>query len=128
MENGLRDLMDLDGLLRHYGKDPGFWHRLVQRSRAMDLSGPVEDGLRWARRLLGTPVPASALPGREFSGSSRLRRGYRDVLFGQGLRPDHPLCRGPLTRPARGLLYLRSHFLRMPLRLLAPHLVRKALR
>jgi len=49
-----------------------------------------------------------------------------DGLFMRALRPDHPSCDLPFTGLARGLLYIRSHYLRMPMHLLVPHLVRKA--
>lgn len=34
---------------------------------------------------------------------------------------------GPLSAPAKAFLYIRSHYLRMPLNLLIPHLTRKAI-
>ena len=42
------------------------------------------------------------------------------------LRPVHPSCHVPGEGLARWLLFVRSHWLRMPLHLLVPHLVRKA--
>jgi len=42
--------------------------------------------------------------------------------------PDHPSCADVFTPVARWLLFLRGHYLRMPLRLLIPHLTRKAWR
>src|SRR3546814_9997045 len=41
--------------------------------------------------------------------------------------PDHESCDGSLTAAARWLLYVRAHYLRMPLPLLLPHLLRKSL-
>jgi hypothetical protein len=49
-----------------------------------------------------------------------------DALLGQALRPSHASCRDGMTGVALFLLYVRSHYLRMPLRLLLPHLLRKA--
>ena len=125
LENGLRDLTDLDGLLRHFGEaDDGFLARLGARAREMELEAPLGDALHWSQRLLATPVPEGAAPWP--------RRGAtapgRDLLFRQGLRPDHPLCAGPWNRFARWLLFIRSHLLRMPLYRLLPHLARKGLR
>src|SRR6516164_6797789 len=37
LDNGLRDLIDLDGLLRHFGNDPAFWDRLGARAQALHL-------------------------------------------------------------------------------------------
>jgi hypothetical protein len=128
LENGLRDLMDLDALLRHFGQRPEFWVGLRRRGEALDLLPPLADALRWSRRLLATPVPAEAVPAPAATGRSRMRLRALDALYGQGLRPEHPACGGAINASARGILYLRSHLLRMPPRLLVPHLVRKALR
>jgi hypothetical protein len=49
-----------------------------------------------------------------------------DFLFLRAFRPDHPQSKLPHTALALNLLYLRSHYLRMPLYLLLPHLCRKA--
>jgi hypothetical protein len=50
-----------------------------------------------------------------------------DFCFARGLRPNHASCDERWTPLARRLLYVRSHWLRMPLPLLVRHLVRKAL-
>jgi hypothetical protein len=49
-----------------------------------------------------------------------------DQLFGPALRPNHPSCRDGMSGFALWLLYVRSHYLLMPVRVLVPHLVRKA--
>ena len=49
-----------------------------------------------------------------------------DQLFERALVADHPLCVDHFTGPAMWLLYIRSHYLRMPFHLLIPHLLHKA--
>src|SRR5690606_5683263 len=57
----LRDLVDVDVLLRHFAaEEPGFYKRLVQRAMALDLARPAFYGLFFSTRWLGTPIPASA--------------------------------------------------------------------
>ncbi|MFV0275693.1 MAG: hypothetical protein ACK5HY_00675 [Parahaliea sp.] len=51
-----------------------------------------------------------------------------DFLFLRAFTPCHSSSRLPLTGLAHFALYVRSHYLRMPLRLLLPHLLRKAWR
>ena len=51
-----------------------------------------------------------------------------DALFHRALLPIHPSCDDHFTSAARLALYVRGHWLRMPPRLLVPHLARKALR
>src|SRR5690606_2651387 len=38
--NGLRDLADLDVLLRHFSVDPGFWQKLTMRAGELGLGRP----------------------------------------------------------------------------------------
>jgi hypothetical protein len=51
-----------------------------------------------------------------------------DQLVGRALTPEHPDHPTKVTALARWLLYVRSHYLRMPLQLLIPHLLRKGFR
>ncbi|HEC19305.1 MAG TPA: hypothetical protein ENI97_08165, partial [Gammaproteobacteria bacterium] len=49
-----------------------------------------------------------------------------DFCYQRVLVSDHQSCRRRFTGLAEYLLFVRSHYLRMPLRLLLPHLIRKA--
>ena len=126
---GLRDLHDLDALLRHFpAADPDFWPSLLRRGRALDLGRPLFYALRHAVRLFATPVPAEILDGAaRFAPPPPVLR-LMDALLAQALRPPHASCRDPATPAALWLLYVRAHHLRMPPHLLLPHLARKALR
>ncbi len=126
-QHGLRDLVDLDALLRAYGGEPAFWGRLLERARTLNLGRPLYYALRYARRLLHTPVPEEAIANCPERPSS-LSAAVMDVLFLPAFACAHAECRGLLTRPAAFVLYVRSHWLRMPLHLLLPHLLRKALK
>jgi hypothetical protein len=42
--------------------------------------------------------------------------------------PDHESCNDRWTGLARWLLFVRSHWLKMPVHLMVPHLLRKAFR
>jgi hypothetical protein len=128
LENGLRDLHDLDGLLRHFGKRPAFWEALIGRAAQQQLLRPLYYALRYTRELLDTPVPAD-IRQRVLAGRPVLPVAWlMDRLFRHALLPAHRSCDTPFTPVARWLLYIRSHYLRMPLHLLIPHLLRKATR
>lgn len=125
LNNGLRDLFDLDALIAEFGaSDALFWTALPERARELDLEWPLRLAFRYLERFLGTPVPASAKSALE---QAPARDRLHDVMYLPGLLPDHPLCNGYPALLARGLLYLRGHYLRMPLHLLALHLGRKGL-
>jgi len=123
--HGLRDLVDIDLLLRHFGADAGFWTVLVARARQMDLGRALHYAVRWGRRLLGTPVPAPVRRDVADSAPGAITSTMMDALLGNALRPT---LGSRSTRMARRLLYLRGHWLKMPMPLLAWHLTAKALR
>ena len=127
LDNGLRDLIDLDGLLRHFGSDPAFWDRLRARAQALHLEQPLRYALRMCELLLTTPFPASMLAGQH-AWPADLRERLLERLYLRGLRPNHRLAGDRWTPLARWLLYVRGHWLRMPPHLLTAHLVRKAWR
>jgi hypothetical protein len=50
-----------------------------------------------------------------------------DLMLERAFLPHHQSTQDWLSGVARWLLYVRSHWLRMPLHLLLPHLLHKAL-
>jgi hypothetical protein len=125
--HALRDLTDLDALLRLGLQREGWWRDLLGRARQLDLDYPLALALRYARRLLATPVPQEVLAEAART-SNRLAWPLRDALFLRGFSAAHADCGLPGTAFAAFLLYVRAHWLRMPLHLLLPHLLYKATR
>lgn len=122
LNGGLRDLLDLDGLLRHFGADEGFWDGLTSRARTMDLERPLFYALRYCARWLDTPVPDTV----RLKAPNPATLSIMDALTRDALMPDGWRGSSARARLARWLLYVRSHWLRMPPVLLARHLLRKA--
>lgn len=124
--HGLRDVWDLDRMLRDFpARDPDFWDELVVRARRLELETPLYHGLNYAQQLFETPIPRAVMAQAQ-NPLRKLRKPLMDFLYLRAFRPDHPETRLPLTGLALYMLYVRSHYLRMPLHLLVPHLVRKA--
>lgn len=122
----VRDLVDLDGLLRHFGADPLFWDALPERSRDLGLQEPLALAVVFCRDWLGTPVPAVALCDILDAGPSAWRRAWLLPLLRSVLAPTHPDDRPALgQRAAATVLLAHYHRNRMPLRLLVPHLWHK---
>jgi hypothetical protein len=117
LAGGLRNLWDIDRLLRKFGGESDFWSRLGERARRHQVEAPVKRALRLANKLYVTPVDAAA------SGKSTASDGLfeRRLLARNGW--------GQVARPATRLgFYVRSHWLRMPPLMLARHLLTKARR
>lgn len=119
LTHGFRDLLDLDGLFRHFSRnDPGFLSKLHARASTLHLQTPLAFARHQCARLLGTPAVST---------TADTPRPLVDALYDHALRPLHPALDGPGSGFARWLLYVRAHWLRMPPHLLAWHLGRKAL-
>jgi hypothetical protein len=126
LDKGLRDLTDLDALLRHFADLPDFWPMLVERARELDLVRPLFYALRYAGKLLHTPVPESAMREAAGGGPPLPLALTMDALYGRALLPLHPSCTDWLGGTARRALFFRAHWLRMPPALLVRHLAHKA--
>ena len=124
----LRDLVDLDGLMRHFGGvDPAFWPDLLQRTRELGFIESLALACHFTRAWLGTAVPEDFAAALAAAGPKALRRAWLLPLWSAVLTPTEPdaMPRWRQGAAASGLL-LRHHFNRMPLRLLVPHLWHKA--
>lgn len=124
LDKGLRDLVDLDGLIAELDADARL--QLVDRARQLGLQRPVYYALRYLTLILHTPELEGAMRQLEQSGCQPKFIAVMDWLFLRALMPDHASCDDSWTGLARWLLYVRSHWLKMPLYLLLPHLSRKA--
>jgi hypothetical protein len=126
LDHGLRDLIDIDILLRHFGAAPSFWATLVARAEELELARPLFYVLCNAKRLLHTPIPESTLKAAESGKPGRLTLAIMDRCVPRALMPGHPSLSGILDPLARHILFLRANWLRMPPALLARHLFHKA--
>ena len=118
----IRDLVDLDALLRHFSAhEPHFWRALLEDAGALGLERPTFYALRYASRLLGTPVPADTVGALASHAPAAPVRSLMDQLVERTLTaPD--TTRGSASAFA---LFVRSHWLRMPPPLLVRHVFHK---
>lgn len=117
LAGGLRNLWDIDRLLREFAEEDGdFWLKLHARAAEHQAAPFVARAVRLTARVFDTPVSAA----------------WRRERVGDYLYERQLLSRdvwGRETRPATRLaFYVRSHWIRMPPLLLARHLLIKARR
>jgi hypothetical protein len=124
----LRDLVDIDALLRDFGSRADFWPRLTARAAELGLRRPLFYALRYAALLLDTPVPAEAAAEAAGGSPSRIVLRLMDRLVPVALTPPATAAERGRFHMARFCLYVRSHWLRMPAGRLIAHLTRKSLR
>lgn len=127
LQHGLRDLLDLDSLLRHFSvAHADFWDAVVARAQELDLGLPLFYALRYTRRVLDTPVPDAILHDARLNPPARLKLKWMDALFMRAFTPPHPSCEDGFSPFSRWALYIRGHWLRMPVQQLIPHLWHQA--
>ena len=126
--NSLRDLVDMDQLLRHFSSQDGFWEGLYLRAVELELERPLFYTVHYLVKLLETPVPTGIQARLEVHSPGKMTNLWMERLFDRAVTVHHPSCSDHFSGLARWMLYVRGHYLRMPLHLLVPHLVKKSLR
>lgn len=128
LNNALRELFDLDSLLRRFGEDEAYWMRLLKRAQEMGVVRPLYYGIRFTRLLLNTPVPDELVRYLEIAAPVQPLRWLLEGAMKQTILPIRGEREGVLRALAGQLLFLRSHWLRMPTGMLIKHLFTQARR
>lgn len=124
-DNGLRDLLDIDGLLRHFGARADFWERLVDYTIGHELAAPVAQGLALSAQVFATPVPSTVFAALKRKDDKAVLSPTLNWIYTQALTPNRTAA-SAMSKLARQVLYVRAHALRMPIGQLVGHLGRKA--
>lgn len=127
-QKGFRDLNDIDLLIRDFSaKDSLFWEKLLCRTKALGLGRILYYCLYQTRKLFDTPVPTEVVQKVNRYRPTRFVGWLLNSCFSLVLVPEHVSCQNRYYNVASQILFLRSHWLKMPLHILIPHLCYKAL-
>lgn len=125
--DNLRDLLDLHDELHFFSsQNPEFWNKLVERANQLGLGHPLYYGLQFSRLIFQTAIPEN-LEQRLTRKPLMVSQYIMHRLVPLALFPLHPDKASKRAKFARFLLYIRSHWIRMPFYLLIPHLLYKSL-
>ena len=126
--SGYRDLLDIAVLISDFSDADGFWERLLQRAEDIGFELPLYYGL--------TLVKYYKLQKIDFVVMRRLEkrlglikwplRKWVSRLLIKVTFPKDRQCLLSGLLLTQWMLYVRGHYLRMPLYLLVPHLLRKS--
>ena len=112
LAGGLRNLWDINWLLRHFSEaEEEFWRELDSRAKIHGLANELARAARLAADLYATPVRENDASQTKITDHPYIRRLLARDGYGRETRK--------LTRFA---FYVRSHWLRMPPVMLARHL------
>ena len=125
----LRDIVDLDALMRHFGAAPAghdFWAELAPRAAALGLTEPLALAAHFSVAWLGTPIPGQVAAQIQRQGPGHFKRWWLTGLFTAVLTPTEPdAMPSAWHKLAAQVVLARYHQQRLPWRLLLPHLWRK---
>ena len=123
-----RDLIDLHELLAAFAHRAEFWPALIARAREQRLGRPLYYAFATLSTVLRTPIPAATLHDARAFKPNPAAEGWMLKTLDSVLTPIDPARWPPAHRGRLWLLYMRSHWLRMPAYALVPHLLRKSVR
>jgi hypothetical protein len=126
-EKGLRDLIDLDFLFTHFStENKGFQLELLNRATQLGLTYNLFLATYFCDLILNTPFEEAYWSEVLTFSPSKLKLLFLKRSFKEIFIPHHASCETLRFKLARILLYIRGHLIRMPLKLLVPHLCRKS--
>ena len=123
LRGGIRELLDIHGLCHLVNERDEAWSKVAALTATQPmLARTLFYALDTAQRLLGTPVNPKILLDLRTSRITDQHLSLMRWLFDRALLDDQGIGAGL----AQQVLFLRSHWLRMPAGLLLPHLARKS--
>ncbi|MCC6917181.1 nucleotidyltransferase family protein [Nitrosomonas sp.] len=125
LADDLRHLVDFSELLLFFSnRQPLFRQKLIGRANQLGLGKPLFYGLYFSRLLLRSAIP-DGLEKQLDRRPGRIAQCVMHYCVPLALLPQHPDYPARRAKYARMWLYWRSHWLRMPLYRLLPHLAYK---
>lgn len=121
LRGGLRDLMDMHLLSTIDSNE--FWYGLPDRAKQLGLERPLYYAISALRDIMNTQIPKDILESIHQFSPNRLSRQLMKKLINRQLAPSSPeKLQAPFTE---WLLFIRSHWVRMPPKMLLKHLTYK---
>ncbi|WP_321389656.1 nucleotidyltransferase family protein [Emcibacter sp.] len=120
----LRNLLEEHDMIREFSRTEGFWNRLMARADELALGRPLYYCLRYCSMILETEIPAAVLAESARYAPNSFVRGMMDWMVPLVTYPP----KNRLFQLVSKILYMRSHWLRMPAGLLIRHLTTKFFR
>ena len=123
---GLRDLIDIKEMfLLFSSKDDDYCNKLMNYAKELGLERTLFYATRYIEHVLNCEIPSNLKIKLLPYAPSRAVLFLMDFSFKNIFIPFHTSCNTKSFGISKTILYWRGHLLRMPLRLLVPHLTRK---
>ncbi len=124
-EHGLRDLADLDSLLREFASLQ-FWLDLTARADALGLGRPLYYAMTQLSSCFATPIPREVVEHMERYRPSQAVDALMRAMHARLFRPGSPGRPRTGKTLARQGAFVHAHWLKMPVALLLYHSIYKS--
>ena len=126
LADDLRDLLDFHDLLLFFNaKEENFWEKLTMRANQLRLSYILFYAMYFSNNIFKTKIPDYVFNGLDKK-PGKIKMWVMHQTVPLALFPQNPDKPSRSVSMARTLMFLRSHWIRMPLYLLIPHLAYKS--
>ncbi len=127
LTQGLRGLSDLDMLLSHFEKsEAGFSQQLIDLAKRINQQQSLFYAWRYLAKIFNKPLSKTAQTFVDNYQQQVANLDTIDFIFTNLFTAHHSTTASWRFTLAAQLAYWRGHLLRMPLRLLIPHLLKKS--
>ncbi len=124
---GLRDLYDIWILIEHYSTEENFWDDLIKLQSKIGNEESIYLALRYSKMVYHASIPVKVLEHYDRFKPNKFSLFILDFCFLNVFTSMYPPHKKLGHSFSEGVLYLRGHLKRMPLRLLIPHLTKKSI-
>lgn len=128
IRGSLRNLLEQHDMLNEFGEDERFWQDLICRARHHGLIRPLYYCLQYCEMFLQTKIPEAVTLEMEKHRPAFLTRKMMDFMVSRSMLVPWKGQSAALYYLCCKILYMRSHWLRMPPGLLMRHLLSKLIR
>ncbi|MEX3071486.1 nucleotidyltransferase family protein [Vibrio alginolyticus] len=124
---GLRDLYDIWILIENYSAQENFWDDLIDLQSKIGNEESIYLALRYSKMVYNASIPSTVLEHYDRYKPNKFYLSILDFCFLNVFTSMYPPHKKLGHSFSEGVLYLRGHLKRMPLRLLIPHLTKKSI-
>jgi len=125
-DKGIRDLIDLELLFQQYFQEKHTFKDLISLAKTTGLVKELFYATRYVKIVLTLELTQDEWTQMNQFSPKKSKLAFLDFCFLSIFTPNHSSCMTWKKSLATFLLYWRGHLLRMPLKLLIPHLIKKS--
>lgn len=126
-KHGLRDISDIS-LLFNAHDTSDFWQDIIELAQQTNFMVELFLAFRYSQKIFRFKSKCEESKQINQQQFSRFKLRYWDFMFESALGPKHSLVKNKTDGFALFCAYIRGHSLKMPVKILVPHIITKSFR